>query len=120
MLYVYTSNYFYTKIYKKSNTMQYIVVKNEKKLKYSYLRVHGTYRKHQENGGFPGESGTILFYHLEKGKISMNELIGTARLLWNTWVIFIALNVAGRPENHLHRVTVIHVLPLLPRRRSVY
>ncbi len=40
--------------------MQYIVVNNLKKLKYSYLRKHGTYWKHQENGGFCREGDTIL------------------------------------------------------------
>ena len=44
--------------------MQYIVVNKLKKLKYSYLRKHGTYWKHQENGGFRREGDTI---HLTTG-----------------------------------------------------
>jgi hypothetical protein len=41
--------------------MQYIVVKNKKNLNFSYLAVHGKYRKHQENGGNPGKAYSVLF-----------------------------------------------------------
>ena len=41
--------------------MQYIVVKKFIFFKYSYLRKHGIYRKHQKNGGFAGKGDSILF-----------------------------------------------------------
>ena len=82
--------------------------------------MHGTYRKHQENGVCIMENVIQSIYlPLARQKIRYERADRGTRLTWNTWVRFTVSGVEGRPKSHLLRDIVIPVSLLLLRLKSV-